>query len=374
MTDLFSAGAVRCIAPASLAARIEALAALLAGADWPVTATPVRVVGGAPSAAMGADVAARPVPAGAARHVPGVECGADAAAPACGVGGADRVPALALPPELAVVDLAPQRRLEAAGGAGDRTGGAAPFAAPSLLADLPWPRRAMEVLAAFPLAEAGGCDLVPVPPAQRPPLLVVSDVDSTLIAEEVIEELADAAGTRAEVARITEAAMRGELDFAQSLAQRVGTLAGVPGTIFAEVSARITPRPFAPELVGALHARGGRFGAVSGGFMEVLTPLGEQLGLDYWAANTLEVAGGALTGCTVGAVVDRAAKATILADWLARAGLGYSVAMGDGANDLDMFASSDLSIALCAKPAARAGANVVLTIPHLGAVAATLWR
>lgn len=377
MTDLLLAGAVRCIAPASFCARIEDLRALLAAVGWPVLAKPVDLVGGA-SSANPARPAAAPV-------------GADTVDDAAGPTGATAA-AIAIPAELSVVDLVPvgesaaglrapepARAVADAGGLGGRGHAEAGpeaglFPAPNLLGHLGWPHRALEVLAGFPLAEAGGCDVVPVPPRERPPLLVVSDVDSTLIAEEVIEELAEAAGTRQEVARITEAAMRGELDFAESLAQRVGTLAGVPGTIFAEVAARISPRPFARELVLALQARGGSFGAVSGGFMEVLTPLGEQLGLDYWAANTLEVQDGALTGRTVGAVVDRAAKSAILAEWLNRSGLGFSVAVGDGANDLDMFASSDLSIALCAKPAARAGANVVLTIPHLGGVAATLWR
>ncbi|MDO4792239.1 MAG: phosphoserine phosphatase SerB [Buchananella hordeovulneris] len=345
---------MRCIAPARLSARIDDLAALLAGAGWPVEQRVVARVGAGPAAAVRADDVAAGRPDETGGHA-----------------------GLALPAEVRVVDLFPaggaehvQRGSAERAGAGEGVG----FAAPNLLAQLSWPAAALRVLAGFPLAEAGGCDVVALPPVDRPALLIVSDVDSTLIAEEVIEELAEAAGTREEVARITEAAMRGELDFAASLAQRVRTLAGVPEGIFAEVAARITPRPFAVELVGALHERSGRFGAVSGGFMEVLTPLGKQLNLDYWAANTLEVADAQLTGRTVGAVVDRAAKSRILGQWLEDAGLSSSVAMGDGANDLDMFAAADLSIALCAKPAARAGANVVLTMPHLAAVAATLWR
>lgn len=230
------------------------------------------------------------------------------------------------------------------------------------------------VVAQWPTAADGGCDIVPVPPAGRGPVLLVSDVDSTLIVEEVIEELAQAAGKREEVAALTAAAMRGELDFAASLAARVAALAGLPTTVLADVATAITPRPFARRLAATVQAYGGQIGAVSGGFIEVLAPLAARLGLDLTAANTLGSQDGRLTGTTVGPVIDRAAKATLLRQWAARSGLRDTVAVGDGANDLDMFAAAELSIALCAKPAARAAADVVLTLPHLGAVAAAVWR
>ncbi|WP_222842725.1 phosphoserine phosphatase SerB [Buchananella hordeovulneris] len=233
---------------------------------------------------------------------------------------------------------------------------------------------AQTVLARWPTAAEEGCDIVAVPSAARGPILLVSDVDSTLIAEEVIEELAQAAGKRAQVAALTEAAMRGELDFATSLTARVSTLAGLPTSTLTAVAASLTPRPFAAQLAAMVHAYGGQIGAVSGGFSEVLAPLAAQLGLDLTAANTLGSQAGHLTGTTVGPVIDRAAKAALLRDWSARSGLRDTVAVGDGANDLDMFAAAELSIALCGKPAARAAADVVLTLPHLGAVAAAIWR
>ena len=196
--------------------------------------------------------------------------------------------------------------------------------------------------------------------AAAPRPLVVLDCDSTTIQDEVIELIADAAGTRAEVAAVTERAMRGELDFAESLRERVATLAGTPEAVFAEVYGAIRLTPGIRELITAVHARHGLVAVVSGGFHEVLDPLAADLGLDHWRANRLEVADGQLTGRTVGPIVDAAAKATALQEWAAATGipLAQTVAIGDGANDLQMMAIAGLSIAFNAKPIVRDAANV----------------
>ena len=194
--------------------------------------------------------------------------------------------------------------------------------------------------------------------ATRP--LVVLDCDSTTIRDEVIELLADAAGTRRIVAQITERAMRGELDFSESLAERVSTLAGTPDSVFAQAYSRVRLSPGIRELIAAVHERGGRVGVVSGGFHEVLDPLAADLGLDLWRANRLEVADGALTGRTVGPIVDAAAKADALREWAAEAGIPLSatIAIGDGANDLKMMEIAGLSVAYNAKPIVREQADV----------------
>jgi len=139
--------------------------------------------------------------------------------------------------------------------------------------------------------------------------LVVFDVDSTLIEDEVIELLADAAGKRAEVADVTERAMRGELDFSSSLRARVKTLAGLPERVIEETYALIRVTTGATELIEAIHLRGGKVGAVSGGFNQLLEPLAKRLGLDFWRANQLEVLDNTLTGEVVGDIIDRPAKA-----------------------------------------------------------------
>ncbi|MFF8817727.1 phosphoserine phosphatase SerB [Leucobacter sp. NPDC015123] len=190
--------------------------------------------------------------------------------------------------------------------------------------------------------------------------LVVLDCDSTTIQDEVIELLADAAGTRELVAEVTERAMRGELDFAESLAERVATLSGTPETVFAQAYARVRLSPGIRELITAVHERGGKVGVVSGGFHEVLDPLAEDLGLDFWRANRLEVADGKLTGRTVGPVIDAEAKAVALAEWAEASGIPLSatVAIGDGANDLRMMAVAEIGVGYNAKPIVSQQADV----------------
>ncbi len=200
--------------------------------------------------------------------------------------------------------------------------------------------------------------------------LVVSDVDSTFITDEVIELLADHAGTRAEVTEVTERAMRGEIDFAESLRDRVATLAGVPATALDEVRAAVQLTPGARELVAEVRRRGWELGLVSGGFAEILGPLAESLGIRLWRANRLEVADGLLTGRTFGRVVDSAYKEATLREWAADAGVDLrdTVAVGDGANDLDMIRAAGIGIAFAAKPVVRAQAPFSLDGPRLDAV------
>jgi phosphoserine phosphatase len=195
-----------------------------------------------------------------------------------------------------------------------------------------------------------------------PRFLVVLDADSTLIHDEVIELLAEEAGARTEVADITERAMRGELDFEQSLRERVTTLAGLSAEVFARVGERIRVTDGVPELIAGVHAAGGLVGVVSGGFHETLDPLGRRLGLDQWRANRLEIVDGTLTGRLVGHVVDADAKAAALTEWAADAGIPLlrTVAIGDGANDLRMMSIAGLAVAFNAKPRVRAEADVVV--------------
>jgi phosphoserine phosphatase len=195
-----------------------------------------------------------------------------------------------------------------------------------------------------------------------PRFLTVLDADSTLIEDEVIELLADAAGSRSEVAAITERAMAGELDFAESLHARVATLAGLPSTVFADAASVVRVTAGVPELVAGLHAHGSVVGVVSGGFHEVLDPIAEGLGVDFWRANRLEVVDGVLTGRVDGPVVDAAGKAAALREWAEEAGVApaHTVAVGDGANDLLMMEAAALSVAFNAKPRVRDHADVVV--------------
>lgn len=192
--------------------------------------------------------------------------------------------------------------------------------------------------------------------------LVVLDVDSTLIENEVIELLAAEAGSLDEVANITFRAMNGELDFQASLEARVATLAGLPESVFAAVGEHVRVTKGVPEMIAGVRASGGRIGVVSGGFHEVLDPVAERLGLDYWRANRLELADGSLTGRVSGPVIDAAAKASTLREWAADAGvpLSQTIAVGDGANDLPMMAIAGLAVGFDAKAPVRDVADVIM--------------
>lgn len=192
--------------------------------------------------------------------------------------------------------------------------------------------------------------------------LVVLDVDSTLIENEVIELLADEAGSGERVAEITFRAMNGELDFEQSLRERVATLAGLPEAVIETVRSRVTVTRGVPELIAGVQAAGGKVAVVSGGFHEIIDPLARELGLDAWSANRLAVADGRLTGDVVPPVIDAAAKAAALREWAADAGIPMSqtVAVGDGANDLPMMAICGLAVGFDAKAPVRDLAHVLL--------------
>lgn len=228
-------------------------------------------------------------------------------------------------------------------------------------------RRELALVAA---REAVDIAVAPAGLARRGRRLVVMDVDSTLIQDEVIELIAEHAGTAAEVAAVTEAAMRGELDFAQSLHARVATLAGLPASVLDEVRDRVRMTPGARTLVRTLKRLGFTVALVSGGFIEIVQPLADELGIDHARANRLEIVDGVLTGRVVGAVVDRAGKAAALEEFARAEGLPLSrtVAIGDGANDLDMIQAAGLGIAFNAKPIVREQADASVNVPYLDAV------
>jgi phosphoserine phosphatase len=200
--------------------------------------------------------------------------------------------------------------------------------------------------------------------------LVIMDVDSTLIQQEVIELLAAHAGCLEEVQAITESAMRGEIDFAQSLKSRVSLLRGLPESILEKVRDEISLTPGARTLIETLKKLGHSVGVVSGGFTTVIEPLINELGIHHYRANTLEVVDGVLTGKVTGAIIDRAAKATALRDFAALEGvdLEQTIAIGDGANDLDMIAIAGMGIAFNAKPAVKAAADSSVSAPYLDSV------
>ncbi|MEU3273224.1 phosphoserine phosphatase SerB [Saccharomonospora sp. NPDC006951] len=206
--------------------------------------------------------------------------------------------------------------------------------------------------------------------ARKAKRLVVFDVDSTLIQGEVIEMLAAYVGVEAQVKEITDAAMRGELNFTESLERRVALLEGLPETVLDEVADAIELTPGARTTIRTLKRLGFRCGVVSGGFTRIIDRLVEDLGLDFAAANDLEIADGKLTGKVVGDVVDRAGKATALRRFAAGYGIPVSqcVAVGDGANDIDMLAAAGMGIAFNAKPALREVADAALSYPYLDAV------
>ncbi|HHK5583598.1 phosphoserine phosphatase SerB [Streptococcus mutans] len=197
--------------------------------------------------------------------------------------------------------------------------------------------------------------------------LLVMDVDSTLVQEEVIDLLGEEAGVGQQVADITERAMRGELDFRQALEERVATLKGLPESIFDKVYARIHFNKNAKELVAELHARGYKVGLVSGGFHETVDRLAAEAGIDYVKANHLEVVDGVLTGKTYGDIVTKEIKVQKLRDWAVENELVLSqtIAMGDGANDLPMIHEAGIGIAFCAKPIVRQQAPYQINEPDL---------
>ena len=200
--------------------------------------------------------------------------------------------------------------------------------------------------------------------------LVVLDVDSTLIRQEVIELLAAHVGREAEVAAVTERAMRGEIDFAASLRERVAVLEGLPASAIDDVAAAVRLSPGAKVLVQTLLREGHAVAAVSGGFSQVLDPLAAHLELTRAAANELEVQDGVLTGRVAGRIVDRAMKAEVMGQWAQELGVAPEdvMAVGDGANDIDMARAAGLSVAYRAKPALREVADTQVSIPNLDAL------
>lgn len=206
--------------------------------------------------------------------------------------------------------------------------------------------------------------------SRRAKRLVVMDVDSTLIQDEVIELLAAHAGHAEEVAAVTAAAMRGELDFRASLLARVALLIGLPESVLEDVRREVRLAPGARTLVRTLHRLGFRVGIVSGGFTQITDALAADLGLDFAAANTLEVVDGRLTGRLVGPIVDRPGKAAALERFAAAAGVPISqtIAVGDGANDLDMLSRAGLGVAFNAKEVVRQAADTSVSVPYLDTV------
>ena len=222
------------------------------------------------------------------------------------------------------------------------------------------------------VATSEGIDIAVAPGglARRGRRLVVLDVDSTLIQQEVIELLAAHCGREAEVAEVTARAMAGELDFEESLRARVATLAGLPASVLDEVRDSVELTPGARTLVRTLKRLGFTVGLVSGGFIEIVGALADDLGIDHARANRLEIEDGRLTGRVIGDVVDRAGKARALREFAEQEGLPLSrtVAIGDGANDLDMLDVAGLGVAFNAKPIVQEQAQTSVNVPYLDSV------
>lgn len=205
---------------------------------------------------------------------------------------------------------------------------------------------------------------------RRAKRIVLLDMDSTLIQQEVIDLLAERCGVGAEVAAITQAAMRGELDFTESLTARVKLLAGANAEILDSVKTSITLTPGARTLIRTLHKLGHKVGVVSGGFLDVIEPLLKELEIDFYRANKLEITDGKLTGSVLGSIVDKNGKALALREFASaeNVNLSQTIAIGDGANDLGMLELAGLGIAFNAKPAVRAAANSSINSPYLDSV------
>jgi phosphoserine phosphatase len=204
--------------------------------------------------------------------------------------------------------------------------------------------------------------------------LVQLDVDSTFIQQEAIELLAAKAGVLEQVSAITASAMRGELDFEQSLRARVALLKGLPESVIGEVQKEISLTDGAQNLVETLHGKGHSVSLVSGGFIDIIEPMIKAMSIKYYKANRLEIVEGVLTGGLIGPVVDRAAKAEALREFAAASAVSIenTVAIGDGANDLDMMAAAGLSIAFNAKPIVVEAADLAINEPSLGSVIALI--
>jgi phosphoserine phosphatase len=201
--------------------------------------------------------------------------------------------------------------------------------------------------------------------------LVQFDVDSTFIQQEAIELLAAKAGVLEKVSEITASAMRGELDFEQSLRARVELLKGLPESALTQVQQEITLTDGAQDLVNTLHAKGHSVALVSGGFIDIIEPMIRELSIKYYKANKLQIADGFLTGQLIGPIIDRAAKGAALQEFSTASGVALenTVAIGDGANDLDMMAIAGISIAFNAKPIVVDAADCAINEPSLRSVA-----
>ncbi len=232
------------------------------------------------------------------------------------------------------------------------------------------PERLREVLAAEAARQSIDIAVQPASLLRRSLRLIVMDVDSTLIQGEVIEMLAAEAGCEAQVAEVTSRAMRGELDFEESLHERVALLAGLDAAAVDRVYDAIVLTPGARTMVRTLRRLGYRFAIVSGGFSQITDRLAAELGIHYSRANELEIVDGRLTGRIVGEVVDRAGKAVALREFAAQVGVSTEsvIAIGDGANDLDMLSAAGLGIAYNAKPVVQDAADTAVNVPYLDAI------